>query len=73
MRQRGREVKSFCRTCIAGCGVVLEIDEAGKISSMRGDRDHPISEGYVCFKGLQAGSAHNAPTRLLRPLKRVPR
>jgi anaerobic selenocysteine-containing dehydrogenase len=37
---------------------------------MRGDRDHPISDGYVCFKGLQARSSHHGATRLLRPLKR---
>ncbi|HEY3659142.1 MAG TPA: molybdopterin-dependent oxidoreductase [Steroidobacteraceae bacterium] len=63
------EARSFCRTCIAGCGVILSIDD-GQIASMRGDRDHPISEGYVCFKGLQARSSHHGPTRLLHPLKR---
>jgi len=67
-----REVRSFCRTCIAGCGVILEIDDAGRIAAMRGDREHPISEGYVCFKGLQAASSHHGPTRLLHPLRRPP-
>jgi anaerobic selenocysteine-containing dehydrogenase len=67
-----REAKSFCRTCIAGCGVVLTIDEEGRIASMRGDRSHPISAGYVCFKGLQGRSSHHGPTRLLNPLKRHP-
>jgi anaerobic selenocysteine-containing dehydrogenase len=65
-----REARSFCRTCIAGCGVILAIDDQGQIASMRGDRDHPISEGYVCFKGLQAQSSHHGPTRLLHPLTR---
>jgi anaerobic selenocysteine-containing dehydrogenase len=65
-----REARSFCRTCIAGCGVILTIDDEGQIASMRGDREHPISEGYVCFKGLQARSSHHGPTRLLNPLKR---
>jgi anaerobic selenocysteine-containing dehydrogenase len=65
-----REARSFCRTCIAGCGVILTIDDRGEIASMRGDREHPISEGYVCFKGLQARSSHHGPTRLLHALKR---
>jgi anaerobic selenocysteine-containing dehydrogenase len=64
------EARSFCRTCIAGCGVVLTIDDEGQIASMRGDREHPISDGYVCFKGLQGRSSHHGPTRLLHPLKR---
>jgi anaerobic selenocysteine-containing dehydrogenase len=63
------EARSFCRTCIAGCGVILTIGDDGQIASMRGDRGHPISEGYVCFKGLQARSSHHGPTRLLHPLK----
>jgi anaerobic selenocysteine-containing dehydrogenase len=65
-----QEARSFCRTCIAGCGVVLTIDDEGQIASMRGDHDHPISDGYVCFKGLQARSTHHGPTRLLHSLKR---
>jgi anaerobic selenocysteine-containing dehydrogenase len=65
-----REARSFCRTCIAGCGVILTLDDEGRIASMRGDPDHPISEGYVCFKGLQGRSSHHGPTRLLHPLKR---
>jgi anaerobic selenocysteine-containing dehydrogenase len=64
------EARSFCRTCIAGCGVILTIDDEGQIASMRGDRDHPISEGYVCFKGLQGRSSHHGHTRLLHSLKR---
>ena len=66
-----REARSFCRTCIAGCGVILTIDDEGQIASMRGDRDHPISEGYVCFKGLQGRGSHHGHTRLLHSLKRM--
>jgi anaerobic selenocysteine-containing dehydrogenase len=65
-----REVKSFCRTCIAQCGVVLSIDGDDKIAGIRADRDHPVSAGYVCFKGLQAQGNHYGPARLLRSLKR---
>lgn len=65
-----REAKSFCRTCIAQCGVVLGVDEEDRIVAIRADREHPVSRGYACFKGLQAPSNHYAPSRLLHSLKR---
>lgn len=68
-----RTARSFCRICCAGCGMVLGIDdEENKIVSIRGDKDNPMSRGYVCFKGLQAEEAHHGPSRLTRPLKRQP-
>jgi len=67
-----RQARSFCRICSAHCGMVLTIDDdANRIVDIRGDRDNPMSSGYVCFKGLQAEEAHHGPARLLRPLKRM--
>ena len=66
------EVKSFCRICIGACGTVLTLDDNGRITAIRGDKDHPASGGYVCVKGLVAPEAHNGPQRLLNPLKRRP-
>ena len=42
------------------------------IVDIRGDKDNPMWNGYVCFKGLQAEEFHHGPQRLLRPLKRQP-
>ncbi|UUZ73989.1 molybdopterin-dependent oxidoreductase [Polaromonas sp. P1(28)-8] len=64
------EARSFCRMCIAACGVVLTIDQ-GCITAIRGDRDHPISKGYACFKGLQAVEAHHGAARQLHTLRRT--
>jgi len=66
------EVKSFCRICIGACGMVLTLDENRRIIAIRGDKEHPASQGYVCVKGLQAPDAHNGPQRLTNPLKRMP-
>lgn len=53
--------------------MVLRIDDsAQKIVDIRGDKENPVSRGYVCFKGLQAEEAHHGPSRLLHPLKRQP-
>jgi anaerobic selenocysteine-containing dehydrogenase len=53
--------------------MVLTIDdEENRIVKIRGDKENPMSRGYVCFKGLQADEGHHGPSRLLRPLKRQP-
>ncbi|HEX8603416.1 MAG TPA: molybdopterin-dependent oxidoreductase, partial [Pseudoduganella sp.] len=65
-------VRSFCRICSGLCGTVVELDAQRRVIAIRGDREHPLSRGYACFKGLQSGAAHNAPERILRPLKRMP-
>lgn len=70
--KRIREVTSFCRVCSGGCGTRLQIDENDRIVHIRGDKQQPMTKGYVCFKGLQAEEAHHGPARLLRPLKRLP-
>ncbi len=68
-----RQERSFCRICAAHCGVVLTIDEGtGQILTVKGDKENPASNGYVCFKGLQAEEMHHGPQRLLKPLKRQP-
>ncbi len=68
-----KTAKSYCRICAANCGVVLTVDtETQAILSVKGDKDNPVSQGYVCFKGLQAEEFHHGPQRLLRPLKRQP-
>ncbi len=66
------EAKSFCRLCIAACGMVLTVADKRTIIGIRGDRDHPISQGYACFKGLQAADAHHGATRQLHTLRRAP-
>lgn len=63
-----REAKSFCRICSGGCGTALSIDdETGRIISVRGDAENPMSAGYACFKGLQAEHSHHGNARLLHP------
>jgi anaerobic selenocysteine-containing dehydrogenase len=66
-----RQARSYCRICSAHCGVVLTIEQStDRILAVKGDKENPLSKGYVCFKGLQAEEAHHGPGRLLRPLKR---
>jgi anaerobic selenocysteine-containing dehydrogenase len=67
-----RTATSFCRICPACCVMVLTIDDNERIVNIKPDKQHPMTKGYACFKGLQAEDAHHSPRRILRPLKRQP-
>ena len=66
---RIEEVKSICRICIGTCGMQLTIED-GTITSIRGDKEHALSRGYACIKGLNAHQVLRASDRILHPLKR---
>ena len=61
-----------CRICAGQCGLRLEIDDAGRVVSVRGDEENPVTLGYACSKGITLAEAHHHPDRLLHPLKRGP-
>ena len=44
------EQPSFCRICNAMCGILVTL-EGDRVVRVRGDADHPISQGYTCPKG----------------------
>ena len=67
----GREHVTFCRICEAHCGLVVDVEDGESIGAVRPDRNHPVSQGYVCVKGTSAGRVHHDPTRLNHPQKRV--
>lgn len=44
-----KEMKTVCtRDCYDSCGLIVKIDDSGKILSVRGDPDHPITRGLTC-------------------------
>jgi len=47
------------------------ITEGSKIVKVRGDRENPRSQGYLCRKGANIAYFQNNPERLRFPLKRV--
>src|SRR6476469_3255239 len=83
LRERARvrvppvaDTRSTCPYCGVGCGVIIET-EAGTITGVRGDPDHPANFGRLCSKGstlhLTATRAVTLQTRLLRPQHRPER
>lgn len=63
-------VSTFCRVCEASCGLVAEV-ENNKIASLRPDKEHPVTKGFACHKGLYSLDMHNDEDRLNFPLKRI--
>src|SRR5580693_4660216 len=63
--------RTFCRICSPTCPLVAEIGEDGEIVALRPDRDHPVSKGYACNKGLAYLDIHHDPDRLNTPLRRI--
>ena len=63
------EKKIYCGICEASCGLVATV-QGEEILKLRGDPDHPQSEGFICPKGANFASIRNDPDRVLRPLQR---
>lgn len=59
-----------CHICEANCGVLVEVD-AGKVLSIKGDPDNPLSRGHICPKGTALQDLQEDPDRVRKPLKRV--
>jgi anaerobic selenocysteine-containing dehydrogenase len=55
--------------CEPFCGLTLEVED-GRVVSVRPDRDHPLTQGYACIKGMHVGDYVNDPERLLHPMRR---
>ena len=56
-----------CPLCEATCGLAVTV-EGGRIGSVRGDKDDPFSQGFICPKGASLKALHEDPDRLRSPL-----
>ena len=50
--------------------MVATVDN-GRLTQLRPDREHPLSQGYACPKGIAMADVQNDPDRVVYPLKRV--
>lgn len=58
-----------CTGCAQQCGLLAEVVD-GRVRALTGDRDHPVSHGFICAKGAGAAELHYDPGRIHKPLKR---
>jgi len=68
----GAEVtRSICPYCGVGCGQLV-YHKQGKLISIEGDPESPISRGHLCPKGADTYELHTHPGRLTRVKYRRP-
>ena len=67
-----RTVHSVCALdCPDGCSLLIDIDEQGRGSRLRGNPAHPVTRGFLCGKVARYLEHEYSPDRLLYPLRRV--
>ena len=64
-------MKTFCRLCEVNCGLEATVDDAGQLIRLAPDREHPVTAGFACHKGLLAKDLHHDPDRLNFPHRRT--
>ena len=66
--------KTTCnRDCPDACAIVATIETGPtgeRVTRLDGDRDHPITQGFLCYRTNQFLATQYAPDRLLTPLYR---
>jgi formate dehydrogenase major subunit len=63
--------RSICPYCGVGCGQ-LAYHKDGKLISIEGDPESPISRGHLCPKGADTFELHTHPGRLRKVKYRAP-
>ncbi len=60
--------KTLCnRDCPDTCGIVATVDQ-GRITQLKGDPDHPITQGFLCYRTAHFLETQYAADRVLSPL-----
>lgn len=62
---------SACILCSENCGIEVQVED-GRFTRIRGDRQHPSTQGYACEKARGLDYYQNHDDRLLCPLRRRP-
>ncbi|MCG7596479.1 molybdopterin-dependent oxidoreductase [Mycobacterium sp. PSTR-4-N] len=60
-----------CILCECNCGIVVQVEDR-KLARIRGDKNHPASQGYTCNKALRLDHYQNQRNRLTSPMRRRP-
>jgi len=62
---------TYCRICESLCGMIAEVRN-DRLVALRPDKDHPLSSGFACQKGIAFTEVVNDPDRVTVPLRRRP-
>src|SRR5260370_33691550 len=70
-QENGKTIRAVCpHDCPDTCGMVVTV-ESGRATSLRGDKDHPFTQGYLCQKVARYLDRVYHPDRLKWPLLRT--
>ncbi len=61
---------TFCRICEPFCGLIVSVTDR-KVTDIKGDKDNPVSRGFVCPKGVSMQHIQQDPDRITTPLRRI--
>lgn len=56
--------------CPDTCAMIYEVED-GKLTGVRGNPEHPMTRGGLCVKLNDFETRHNAPNRLMYPMRRT--
>lgn len=65
----GNIKKGICGICNCFCGIELLVKD-NKIIQTKGDRDHPLTKGFICPKGGAIPEIVHSEERITKPLKK---
>ncbi len=60
-----------CILCECNCGIVVQVEDR-TLARIRGDKEHPGTQGYTCNKALRLDHYQNNRARLTSPMRRRP-
>jgi anaerobic selenocysteine-containing dehydrogenase len=63
-------LKSVCRACHGGCGVLLHVTD-GRLAKVVGDPESPLNLGRLCPIGTRTLDLVYHPDRLKHPMRRT--
>ncbi|WP_394846881.1 molybdopterin-dependent oxidoreductase [Pendulispora brunnea] len=66
--------QTACILCECNCGLEVELggEDGRHLVRLRGDKRHPVSQGYACEKAHRLDHYQHGPDRLTTPLRRRP-
>jgi anaerobic selenocysteine-containing dehydrogenase len=64
-------LRTLCnRDCPDVCAIVATVEDDGRVSRIQGDKDHPITQGFLCERTNRYLERQYSPDRLTTPLVR---
>ena len=57
--------------CPDACSLLIDVDDTGVGSRLRGNPEHPVTRGFLCGKVARYLEREYSPDRLLHPMRRV--